>query len=428
MDVLVTMRYLIRLLTLSSIAAFSPQNKSNDSKRLSRACNDFRTTSTSLDAYRHTLAVLTLPTTSIQRISNESILSTCMRQTTSKLSIILRCQDGIRPQLSDLRSYVGEIYSLAWDVVLNLNEQVQSSDLLNVLIYPQNLPNTASEGWILNRDDLECICSHDSFIGWVSTESMGHGRAFDTIEGSGMGGLDQFVEAVNDDRVSRGLKKVVALQAENWPDAILTDENVTFMDDGVICRVQSDQANDVGINNGLTGRYRIPSSSLYNSVAVGGTFDGMHYGHRKLLTLAISSVHPTMGRLTIGITTDDMLKQKKFSELIPCLHDRIQGVRNFVDALAPGMKNRVKIVPIVDKYGPPGSAVDSSFYKGKNDYDALVLSHETLETGKLLNYHRVKNLGMSPLKLLCTRRTEAYGMSSTTLRRIKNQNQSRKSF
>jgi cytidyltransferase-like protein len=253
---------------------------------------------------------------------------------------------------------------------------------------------------------------------------MGSGTVFDNIKGSGVGGLEQFVEAVNGDRKIRGLGDVVSLDVDNWPKAIWTDENVVFLEDG---GEESDMSSlskveTASENGGLIGGYRIPSSSMYDSVAVGGTFDGMHYGHRKLLTLAISSVLPNTGRLTIGITTDEMLKQKEFSDLIPKLDERIKGVRKFVDTLAPGMKNQVKIVPILDKFGPPGSASDSGVYNDKNDFDALVLSHETLETGRMLNKHRVEELDMEPLKLLCTRRTEAYGMSSTTLRRIKYQN------
>lgn len=398
---------------------------------------------TTIKTYKHTLAILTLPTKSTDRIANEAILSTCMAHTTDKLSIVLRCRDDVTPHLHDLRGYVGEIYSLAWDVVLNL-KQPQSGELLNVIVYPHNLPNAAAEAWITHRDDLECICSHDSIIGWETTQSMGSGREYDKIKGSGLGGLDQFVEAVNGDRMVRGLKHVVSLHVDDWPRAIWTDENVVFLededgdnnnnnDDGNIDNGPSSQEDvsemflrdseekEPDLNCGLISGYRIPSSSLYSSVAVGGTFDGMHYGHRKLLTLAVSSVLPNTGRLTIGITTDEMLQQKEYSELIPKLSERIKGVRNFVDTLAPGMKNRVKIVPILDKFGPPGAAHDSDVYHEKNDYDALVLSHETLETGRMLNKHRVQVLGLSPLKLLCTRRTEAYGMSSTTLRRIKHQ-------
>ena len=85
-----------------------------------------------------------------------------------------------------------------------------------------------------------------------------------------------------------------------------------------------------------------------------------------------------------------------------------------------GMKNRIKCIPISDEFGPPGVPEDSTAYPGvKNDFDALVLSHETLQTGRKLNEFRVNELGLKPLKLLCTQRTEPYGMSSTTLRRMR---------
>lgn len=85
-----------------------------------------------------------------------------------------------------------------------------------------------------------------------------------------------------------------------------------------------------------------------------------------------------------------------------------------------GMKNRIKCIPISDEFGPPGAPEDSTSYSGvKNDFDALVLSHETLQTGRKLNEFRVNELGLKPLKLLCTQRTEPYGMSSTAMRRMR---------
>ena len=41
--------------------------------------------------------------------------------------------------------------------------------LLDVIVYPQNLPNAAPESWIVLRPDLECICSHDTLTGWSSS-------------------------------------------------------------------------------------------------------------------------------------------------------------------------------------------------------------------------------------------------------------------
>jgi len=386
-------------------------------------------------SYEHTLAILTLPQTSRDRIANEAILETCVKHTKQKVSIVLRCQDSNtrpNPKLNDLRGYVGEIYSLVWDSVLGLDKPL-SSELLDVIVYPQNLPNAAPEQWLHHRPDLECICSHDSIIGWISASTEGSGSRYQDVEGSGCGGLESHVAAVNVDRRGRGMDKVQSLPVEKWPEVCVNDDHDGIHNNGDVIFLEDEEedstpsratdamdANQESLGGLLGGGYRIPSNSLYNSVAVGGTFDGMHYGHRKLLTLAISSVVPNMGKLLIGITTDEMLRQKTFAELIPPLDERIRGVREFVDALAPGMKNRVKIIPIRDTYGPPGAALDSDVYAGiENDFDALVLSHETLPTGKRLNEHRVQNLGLGALKLLCTRRTEVHGMSSTVLRKLR---------
>ena len=133
-------RLVIRLFFIAPVLAFVPPSTKFAHKANLRSIPDV--SYFALDLYKHTLAVLTLPTTSKDRIANEAILTTCMAHTSSKLSVVLRCQDGITPQLNDLRGYVGEVYSLAWDVVLNLNGESQSSELLNVLIYPRNLPYT----------------------------------------------------------------------------------------------------------------------------------------------------------------------------------------------------------------------------------------------------------------------------------------------
>ena len=357
-----------------------------------------------------------MPTTSRDRIANEAILEQAL-QRCSKLSVVLRSADSLdnTHSLASLRRYVGEVYSALWDSAMG------SESVKDVIVYPQNLPNAAPEQWIVNRPELDCICSHDSICGWVSSSAGGRGVLFQEEEGKGMGGLDAHVEALNADRRERGLAEVKALHVEPWPmgasATFQRENNVLFMDDDdedddddVVGDAENNFYNDNG--GGLLGGARIPSKSLFNSVAVGGTFDGMHYGHRKLLTLAVSSVQPQTGKLLIGVTVDEMLRHKQLAELIPTVEERIEGVRRFVHQLAPGMKNRIRIVRISDAYGPPGS-------KENGDFDALVLSHETLETGYMLNQHRVNSLGLHPLVLLCTRRTEPNGMSSTALRKLR---------
>jgi len=407
-----------------------------------------------------------MPYTSTDKIANEAILDRAI-QHTRKLSVVLRCQatnngngnsdsnsdsDNHQnsPSLARLQRYVGEVYSTLWDAVSLTDNQDDGTganddyenddddnagDFCDVVVYPQNLPNAAPESWIQDvAEDLDSVVSHDSLCGWVSSSAMGRGKKFQFSEGMGAGGLDAHVRAINAHRRDRNLEPVVAIHVEPWPKGASKewqmDNHVVFLDDddddhdcgnddgngdddrGGKARSNGKSRSDDETNlAGMIGGARIPSGSLFQKVAVAGTFDGMHYGHRKLLTLALSSVSPQSGELVIGVTVDEMLRHKSFHRDIPDLRQRMAGVRDFVYRLAPGIKNRIRLVPIADAYGPPGTPEEGP------GFDALVLSHETLDNGHKLNQHRCRALGLEPLTLLCTRRTEPHGMSSTALRR-----------
>ncbi|OEU06788.1 hypothetical protein FRACYDRAFT_253243 [Fragilariopsis cylindrus CCMP1102] len=407
-------------------------------------CKAHKESNNNQKRFKHTIAILNMPYTSTDKIANEAILNQAI-QHTSKLSVVLRCQndDKPSPSLARLRRYVGEVYSTLWDAVSlsdNNDDDIDlDCDFCDVVVYPQNLPNAAPESWINDvAPDLDSICSHDSICGWVSGSAMGRGKQFQFSEGTG--GLDAHVAAINANRENSNLSPVVAVHVEPWPKGASSkwqsNNNVAFLDDdstddedeenedendrnmntnnigGKSSNNDDDDDDEGDIYGSIIGGARIPTKSLFEKVAVAGTFDGMHYGHRKLLTLAVSSVSPR--------SVDEMLGNKSFSEDIPNLQERMGIVRDFVYRLAPGMKNRVRFIPLADEYGPPGTLDE-----GPN-FDALVLSHETLDNGHKLNEHRKETLGLKPLTLLCTRRTEPHGMSSTSLRRRRRERQKRR--
>jgi pantetheine-phosphate adenylyltransferase len=375
-------------------------------------------------SFQHALAILTMPESSLDRIANEAIIEAVL-PTTSKLSIVLRCQNGVVPSTAALRRYVGEVYSQLWDVALAADRPETTvtsrtppeNNLPNAIVYPQNLPNVAPESWIDIQPDLDCICSHDATIGWTSAMSSSSTAAqrFALVPGQGMGGLDEHVANVNRERSLRNLKPLQALPVTKFPQFVseIGASRVCFLEDEE--PLDNNCADSMGSSSMLAGAAPTSTQNLYDSVCVGGTFDGLHFGHRKLLTLAVSSVTPVTGTLLVGVTVDAMLRKKAFCEYIPTLAERCDGVTQFLHRLAPGMINRISVVPITDAFGPPGQA------SPRNKFDAIVLSHETLHTGYLLNQHRVQELGLPPLQLLCTRRTEAHGMSSTALRRLRQQ-------
>ena len=96
---------------------------------------------------------------------------------------------------------------------------------MDVVVYPQNLPNAAPEQWIHQLDDLQVVCSHDSICGWTSNTAGGSGVRFKDT--GGKGGLDAHVKAINVDRTRRGLSPVQALHVDPWPQG--TGQVRTFL-------------------------------------------------------------------------------------------------------------------------------------------------------------------------------------------------------
>lgn len=117
-------------------------------------------------------------------------------------------------------------------------------------------------------------------------------------------------------------------------------------------------------------------------VALGGTFDHLHAGHKILLTLA---GWLCKDKLIIGITGPELLKNKKFAEAMESFDVREQNATQFLSYVFPGL--RLQPVMINDVYGPTAS---------DPDIDALVISKETRSGGAAINKVR-KEKGWSTL-------------------------------
>ncbi|KAL8871743.1 MAG: hypothetical protein Q9174_002492 [Haloplaca sp. 1 TL-2023] len=152
----------------------------------------------------------------------------------------------------------------------------------------------------------------------------------------------------------------------------------------------------------------------HESVAVGGTFDHLHVGHKLLLSMtalvlnnSTQSHIPSPRALTIGITGDALLTNKKFSEYLQDWEHRQAAVqafllvffgveaplkqtasRNKVDEEAQPQRKVVNVlsgdltinyVEIFDAFGP--TITDEQI-------SALVLSGETRAGGKAVNDKR----------------------------------------
>lgn len=140
------------------------------------------------------------------------------------------------------------------------------------------------------------------------------------------------------------------------------------------------------------------NNKKYHKVAVGGTFDKFHDGHKKLLSTAFEIGE----RVEIGVTSDDFGGLK--GDIDSC-RERMSNLKSFFSD-----KSNFVVIPLNDPYG-------TTIFD--DDFEAIVVSEETEPTAVEINEIRVSK-GMSPLDIVVVSFVLAYDgtpISSTRIRR-----------
>lgn len=163
-------------------------------------------------------------------------------------------------------------------------------------------------------------------------------------------------------------------------------------------------------------------SPKHLAVAVGGTFDHLHIGHKLLLTMFAfvlgrrqQSESPSV--LTVGITGDALLVNKKFADQLESWKARQESTHDFLHSIIYfGQPDDHRIqVQEVNEPGPNGHAVNISYPFGltikyveiwdpfgptitDKNITALALSLETRGGGAAVNEKR-KEQGWAPLQV-----------------------------
>lgn len=161
---------------------------------------------------------------------------------------------------------------------------------------------------------------------------------------------------------------------------------------------------------------RDKDSLRFKNVAVGGTFDRFHAGHRLLLG---ATAMVTTEKVFIGITSDKLLQNKKAKELLQSYEERCDCAVRFIQAVNPTLA-LVSAGPLTDPRIPPLCATEENF-------DAIVVSEETIEGAQEINRVRAE-LGFHPLiiivvGLLSAAAGEDSKLSSSALRVQEQQHQ-----
>ena len=133
-------------------------------------------------------------------------------------------------------------------------------------------------------------------------------------------------------------------------------------------------------------------------MAVGGTFDKFHDGHKKLLSTAFE----IGDHIEIGVTSNEFGGLK--GDIDSC-KERMQNLKSFFSD-----KSNFHVVSLDDPYG-------TTIYD--EDIEAIVVSEETEPTAVKINEIRVSK-GMKPLDIVVVSFVLAYDgtpISSTRIRR-----------
>lgn len=141
----------------------------------------------------------------------------------------------------------------------------------------------------------------------------------------------------------------------------------------------------------------------FKKVAVGGTFDELHRGHKALLGKAFEVGE----NVVIGLTSDVFVSKMGKPHRTASYLARRRELLRFLEA--SGLAQRTEIVPLDDSYGTTMDA---------DGLEALVVSQETEKTAEVINERR-KKAGMVPLKIITVNMVSADNKGPISTTRIR---------
>jgi len=141
----------------------------------------------------------------------------------------------------------------------------------------------------------------------------------------------------------------------------------------------------------------------FREVAVGGTFDELHRGHRALLVKAFEIGE----RVMIGLCSDEFAEKLNKPHVTAPYEERLKELKEFLND--SGYSGKAEIIPLNDPYGP--TLTESCI-------EALVVSEETRPTALKINEKRRKT-PLPPLKIVTIKMVPAENRAPISTTRIR---------
>jgi len=142
----------------------------------------------------------------------------------------------------------------------------------------------------------------------------------------------------------------------------------------------------------------------FRKVAVGGTFDELHKGHRELLSKAFEVGEYVL----IGLTSDEFVSKMCKPHKTASYAERFAELTCFLEQ--SGFKNRFEISQLNNSYG---------LTLNRDGLDALVVSQETAKTGVVINKKRAE-AGLPQLSIVEITLVPAENKKPISTTRIRN--------
>ncbi|OLD34758.1 MAG: hypothetical protein AUI50_05060 [Crenarchaeota archaeon 13_1_40CM_2_52_14] len=126
------------------------------------------------------------------------------------------------------------------------------------------------------------------------------------------------------------------------------------------------------------------SARPYKLVALGGTFDALHVGHRQLLSEAFK-----LGDIVlIGVTSDRLVTTLHKKHEVRSFSSRVRDLNRYLETQR--WLSRARVTELSEPFGPAAR---------RRKLQALIVSKNTLASGRELNRLRKQN-GLQPLDIL----------------------------
>ena len=146
------------------------------------------------------------------------------------------------------------------------------------------------------------------------------------------------------------------------------------------------------------------SARPYKLVALGGTFDVLHAGHRHLLSEAFRLGDVVL----IGVTSDQLVATLHKKHQVRSFSSRVRDLERFLKTRC--WSSRARVNALREPYGPAAR---------RKKLRALIVSNGTLASGRRLNRLRQQN-GLQPLDLVVVDLLKAVDGKPISTTRIRN--------